>query len=153
MDVKEKPIHPSSGEWQLSLWAFSSYLCLRIFLKNLLTWQQETLHRLPPDRVPVWYKHFAIFFFSIRKSRNMRSGARCKFGQMHWLLRRPPFLGRCQIIRSSPIAEPHPSSFLLHICFLSNVWMSDVLLIPKHKPARSPIKENTCSLTNYLFTL
>lgn len=31
--------------------------------------------------------------------------------------------------------------------------MSDVLLISKHKPARSPIKESTNSLTNYVYGL
>lgn len=119
------------------LWACHSYLCLWIFLKNLLTWQQEMLYRLPPDRVPGGSQHFAIFLFSIRNSRSELSGPGADLGKQAFSWSCLAFPRKVWVIRGSPRAElSSPTSFPQLLSF--KCVMSDVLLIPKHRPARSP---------------
>lgn len=119
------------------LWACHSYLCLWIFFKNLLTWQQEMLYRLPPDRVPVGSQHFAIFLFSIRNSRSDLSEPGADLGKQAFSWSCLASLRKVWVIMGSPRAElSSPTSFPPLLSF--KYVMSDVLLIPKHRPARSP---------------
>lgn len=112
-----------------------SYLCLWIFFKNLLTWQQEMLYRLLPDRVPVGSQHFAIFLFSIRNSRSELSGPGADLGKQAFSWSCLAFPRKVWVVRGSPRAElPH----FLSTATSFKCVMSDVLLIPKHRPARSP---------------
>lgn len=112
-----------------------SYLCLWIFFKNLLTWQQEMLYRLLPDRVPVGSQHFAIFLFSIRNSRSELSGPGADLGKQAFSWSCLAFPRKVWVVSGSPRAElPH----FLSTATSFKCVMSDVLLIPKHRPARSP---------------